>query len=49
MSSIEKEKYMYFSVIGRWLSQYDNGRSFKEKEIPELIYEYYKMLLEKSL
>ena len=31
-SDIAKEYDIHVSVIGRWLSQYDNSGSFKEKE-----------------
>ena len=31
-SDIGKEYDIHVSVIGRWLSQYDNSGSFKEKE-----------------
>ncbi len=31
-SDIAKEYDILVSVIGRWLSQYDNSGSFKEKE-----------------
>ena len=31
-SDIAKEYDIHVSVIGRWFSQYDNSRSFKEKE-----------------
>ena len=31
-SDIAKEYDVHISVIGRWLSQYDNSGSFKEKE-----------------
>jgi transposase len=31
-SDITKEYDIHISVIGRWISQYDNSGSFKEKE-----------------